>query len=153
MQKIDTANTEALRRMLAGDPVLVDVMPAGEAIGRLGERHILRRKVRPQHSLLLRPLHELRQQWTKTPQCTHGIGEMLQQIHHYHYISAAIRLVQVFDRSHLKIDPVLFDAEFHRPFGGLDPASLPTAGTRDIEEESYVRAYLQQSLTPRRVTR
>ena len=41
MQKIDTANTEALRRMLAGDPVLVDVMPAGEAIGGLGERHIL----------------------------------------------------------------------------------------------------------------
>ena len=41
MQKIDTANTEALRRMLAGDPVLVDVVPAGEAIKGLGVRHIL----------------------------------------------------------------------------------------------------------------
>ena len=41
MQKIDTANAEALRRMLAGDPVLVDVVPAGEALGGLGDRHIL----------------------------------------------------------------------------------------------------------------
>src|SRR5258706_482231 len=35
VQKIDTANAEALRRMLAGDPVLVDVMPAGEVLARL----------------------------------------------------------------------------------------------------------------------
>lgn len=41
MQQIEQANAEALRRLLAGDPVLVDVVPAGEAIGGLGERHIL----------------------------------------------------------------------------------------------------------------
>ena len=41
MQKIDNANAEALRRMLAGDPVLVDVVPAAEAIRGLGARHIL----------------------------------------------------------------------------------------------------------------
>ena len=41
MQKIDTANAEALRRMLAGDPVLVDVVPAGEAMAGLGAHHIL----------------------------------------------------------------------------------------------------------------
>ena len=40
MQSIDKANAEALRRMLAGDPVLVDVVPAGEALG-LKDRHIL----------------------------------------------------------------------------------------------------------------
>jgi Protein of unknown function (DUF1116) len=41
VRKIDTANAETLRRMLAGDPVLVDVVPAGQAIRGLGERHIL----------------------------------------------------------------------------------------------------------------
>jgi hypothetical protein len=39
--KIDKANAEALRRMLAGDPVLVDVIPAGEALKGLAARHIL----------------------------------------------------------------------------------------------------------------
>src|SRR5262252_1398562 len=41
MQKIEKANAEALRRLLAGDPVLVDVVPAGEAIEGLGKHHIL----------------------------------------------------------------------------------------------------------------
>jgi hypothetical protein len=41
VQNIDTANAEALRRMLAGDPVLIDVVPAGEVLRGLGERHIL----------------------------------------------------------------------------------------------------------------
>ena len=41
VQKIDEANAEALRRMLAGDPVLVDVVPAAEAIPGLKARHIL----------------------------------------------------------------------------------------------------------------
>lgn len=40
-RKIEGANAEALRRMLAGDPVLVDVVRAGEAIGGLGANHIL----------------------------------------------------------------------------------------------------------------
>ncbi len=40
-RKIEGANAEALRRMLAGDPVLVDVVPAGTAVAGLGERHIL----------------------------------------------------------------------------------------------------------------
>lgn len=31
MEKIESANQQALRRMLAGDPVLVDVIPASEA--------------------------------------------------------------------------------------------------------------------------
>jgi len=38
---IDEANRETLRRMLAGEPVLVDVMPAAEAIPELKERMIL----------------------------------------------------------------------------------------------------------------
>jgi hypothetical protein len=38
---IEAANREAFSRMLAGDPVLVDVVPAGEAIAGLGERMIL----------------------------------------------------------------------------------------------------------------
>jgi Protein of unknown function (DUF1116) len=38
---IDEANQEALRRILAGDPVLVDVVPASEAITGLAERTIL----------------------------------------------------------------------------------------------------------------
>ncbi len=41
MEKIETANQEALRRMLSGDPVLVDVIPASEAIPRLREHMIL----------------------------------------------------------------------------------------------------------------
>ena len=41
VRKIDEANAETLRRMLAGDPVLVDVVLAGEALQGLGERHIL----------------------------------------------------------------------------------------------------------------
>ena len=41
MEKIETANAEALRRLLSGDPVLVDVVPAGEAIKGLGKHHIL----------------------------------------------------------------------------------------------------------------
>lgn len=40
-ERIDRANNEALRRMLAGDPVLMDVLPAGEALTGLGERTIL----------------------------------------------------------------------------------------------------------------
>ena len=35
MREIDEANAETLRRMLAGDPVLVDCIPAGEAIPAL----------------------------------------------------------------------------------------------------------------------
>ena len=35
MKKIETANAEALARILRGDPVLVDVIPAGEAIPEL----------------------------------------------------------------------------------------------------------------------
>ena len=38
---IDTANEVALGRMLAGDPVLVDVLPAAQAMPELGERMIL----------------------------------------------------------------------------------------------------------------
>src|SRR5262249_10402030 len=41
MEKIEKANAEALRRLLAGDPVLVDVVPAGEAIKALSKHHIL----------------------------------------------------------------------------------------------------------------
>ena len=41
MEGIDSANREALRRMLAGDPVLRDVLPAGEAIPELKEGMIL----------------------------------------------------------------------------------------------------------------
>lgn len=39
--RIEEANQEALRRMTAGDPVLVDVIPAAEAIPALRERMIL----------------------------------------------------------------------------------------------------------------
>jgi Protein of unknown function (DUF1116) len=39
--QIDRANGETLRRLLAGDPVLVDVVAAGEAIHGLGARHVL----------------------------------------------------------------------------------------------------------------
>jgi hypothetical protein len=41
MEKIEQANREALRRMLAADPVLVDVIPAAEAIPALRENTIL----------------------------------------------------------------------------------------------------------------
>ncbi len=41
MEIIERANEEAIRRMLAGDPVLVDVIPAEEAIPTLGDRMIL----------------------------------------------------------------------------------------------------------------
>ena len=41
MEKTEKANEEALRRMLAGDPVLVDVIPASQAIAELGEHTIL----------------------------------------------------------------------------------------------------------------
>jgi hypothetical protein len=39
--KIERANGEALRRLLAGDPVLVDVVAAGEAINGLCARQVL----------------------------------------------------------------------------------------------------------------
>jgi Protein of unknown function (DUF1116) len=38
---IDAANVEALRRVLSADPVLVDCIPAHEALPNLGDRHIL----------------------------------------------------------------------------------------------------------------
>lgn len=41
MEIVETANREALSRMLAGDPVLVDVLPAGAAVPALGERVLL----------------------------------------------------------------------------------------------------------------
>ncbi len=41
MQVIEQANQEALGRMLAGDPVLVDVRPAAEVIPALGENVLL----------------------------------------------------------------------------------------------------------------
>ncbi len=41
MEKIEQANREAVRRMLAADPVLVDVIPAAEAIPALRESMIL----------------------------------------------------------------------------------------------------------------
>lgn len=41
MERIETANAEALRRMLSGDPVLVDVIQAREAIPGLAEGTIL----------------------------------------------------------------------------------------------------------------
>ena len=41
MHAIDTANEEAFQRMLAGDPVLIDVVPAADAIPQLKERMIL----------------------------------------------------------------------------------------------------------------
>ncbi len=40
-QRIDAANAEAVRRMLAGDPWLVDVVPAHTVLPRLGERQVL----------------------------------------------------------------------------------------------------------------
>jgi hypothetical protein len=39
--RIDTANAEAVRRMIAADPVLIDVVPAGEVITALGKHVIL----------------------------------------------------------------------------------------------------------------
>ena len=41
MKRIEDANKEALKRMLSGDPVLVDVIPACEAIPDLKDRMIL----------------------------------------------------------------------------------------------------------------
>ena len=41
MEKIEQANQEAVRRMLAADPLLVDVIPAAEAIPALRENMIL----------------------------------------------------------------------------------------------------------------
>ena len=40
-KKIEEANREAVRRIIAADPVLIDVVPAGEAMPELGERMIL----------------------------------------------------------------------------------------------------------------
>jgi hypothetical protein len=41
MAQIEQANQEALRRILSADPVLVDVVPAGDVLSGLGERVIL----------------------------------------------------------------------------------------------------------------
>ncbi|MEE8395090.1 MAG: DUF1116 domain-containing protein [bacterium] len=41
MEQIETANRQALERILAGEPVLVDVLPAAQAIAGLEERTIL----------------------------------------------------------------------------------------------------------------
>lgn len=41
MQRIEDANQEAMKRMLSGDPVLVDIIPAAEAIPDLKDRMIL----------------------------------------------------------------------------------------------------------------
>ncbi len=41
MERIETANREGFERILAAQPVLVDVLPAGEAIEGLGDRTIL----------------------------------------------------------------------------------------------------------------
>ncbi len=41
VEAIETANREAVRRIIAAEPVLVDVRPAGEAIAGLGRRTIL----------------------------------------------------------------------------------------------------------------
>jgi len=40
-QKIEAANLEAVRRINAADPVLVDIAPAGEVIPGLEDRMIL----------------------------------------------------------------------------------------------------------------
>ena len=40
-QMIEKANEEFLRRMTSGNPVLVDILPAGEAIPDFPERTIL----------------------------------------------------------------------------------------------------------------
>lgn len=40
-QKIEAANAEALSRLVAGDPVLIDVAPAGEVIPGLADRMVL----------------------------------------------------------------------------------------------------------------
>ena len=40
-QKIEAANAEAVRRMIAADPVLVDIAPAGEVIPGLKDRMII----------------------------------------------------------------------------------------------------------------
>ena len=40
-QKIEAANSEAFNRIVAADPVLVDILPAGEVVPRLGERMVL----------------------------------------------------------------------------------------------------------------
>ena len=41
MKSIDQANREALRRIIAGEPILVDVVPASQAIAELADRVIL----------------------------------------------------------------------------------------------------------------
>ena len=41
MEKVEQANSEALRRMLGAEPVLIDVQPAGDVLPGLGERMIL----------------------------------------------------------------------------------------------------------------
>ena len=41
MKIIDQANQEALRRIIAGEPILVDVIPASQAIAELADRVIL----------------------------------------------------------------------------------------------------------------
>ncbi|HVV61686.1 MAG TPA: DUF1116 domain-containing protein [Pseudolabrys sp.] len=41
MEKIELANKETVRRILQGEPVLIDVQPAGEVIKGLGENMIL----------------------------------------------------------------------------------------------------------------
>ena len=41
MQRIEEANQQAIERMVTGDPVIVDVIPAAEAISELKERMIL----------------------------------------------------------------------------------------------------------------
>ena len=40
-QKIEAANAEAVNRMVAGDPVLIDLAPAGEVIPGLTDRKVL----------------------------------------------------------------------------------------------------------------
>ena len=40
-QKIKEANSEALDRMIAGNPVLVDIAPAGEVVPGLEDKMIL----------------------------------------------------------------------------------------------------------------
>jgi hypothetical protein len=91
-QKIEAANAEAVNRMVAGDPVLIDLAPAGEVIPGLTDRKVLHAGPPVEWSRMSGALRGamigavLFEKWARTPDEAEGMlerGEITLEPNHH----------------------------------------------------------------------
>lgn len=88
------------------------------------------------------------QELAQSPESIERVDYVFEDVQHDDRVRACRRLVQLFQRLLLEVDVKSLASDLDRPFRGLDAPSPPAVRPRRIEEETDIRADLEEAISP-----